>query len=162
MPEDLHERLARAARAEGRSLNKEIVARLQASSPVKAHQGRGVYSMPRKYVRPAIALALVAAVAGLLAIVAGVSHTPTAAVKSQKLSGDPDRMSLKNRSTPGLRGQGDPAPAAAQLALEELQNKAYPSSTLPFAWRAGAKKAFAARIQPSSTGPMPTMSPRAA
>ena len=49
-------------------------------------------------------------------------------MKSQKLSGDPDRMSLKNRSTPGLRGQGDLAPAAAQLALEELQNKAYPSS----------------------------------
>ncbi len=108
--------------------------------------------MPRKYVRPAIALALVAAVAGLLAIVAGVSHAPTAAVKSQKLSGDPDRMSLKNRSTPGLRGQGDLAPAAAQLALEELQNKAYPSSTLPFAWRAGAKKAFAAAASRGSGG----------
>ena len=98
--------------------------------------------MLRKYRRPAFALGLVAAVALLLAIVAGVSNTPQVSVKSQKLFGDPDRMSLKNRATPGLRGQGDLAPAATQLALEQLGNKTYPASTLPFKWQKGAMDAF--------------------
>ena len=99
--------------------------------------------MLAKHRRPAVALGLVAAVAVLLAIVAGVSGGPKVAVKSQKLSADPDRMTLKNRTTPGLRGQGDTAPAATQLALEELGNKTYPASTLPFAWQKGAMDAFA-------------------
>ena len=142
MPEELHERLVRSARAEGRSLNKEILAHLEASVPVETHQGRGEYLMLRKYRRPAFALGLVAAVALLLAIVAGVSNAPQVSVKSQKLFGDPDRMSLKNRATPGLRGQGDLAPAATQLALEQLGNKTYPASTLPFKWQKGAMDAF--------------------
>ena len=99
--------------------------------------------MRRNYRRPALAVGLVAAVAVLLALVVGGSHSPRVSVKSQKLAGDPDK-SLKNRSTPGLRGQGDIVPAASQLALEELQNKAYPSSTLPFTWRKGAMQAFSA------------------
>jgi len=139
MPEGLRERLAQAAQDEGRSLNREIVARLEQSfEPIQTRQGRGEHRMLAKHGRPAIAVGLVAAVAVLLAIVAGVSGGPTSALKSQKLGADPDRLISKNRMTPGLRGQGDPAPAATQLALEELGNKTYPASTLPFKWQKDA------------------------
>jgi hypothetical protein len=96
--------------------------------------------MRRNYRRPVLAVGLVAAVAVLLAIVVGSSRTPQVSVKSHKLSGDPD----KNRTYPGTRGQRGLGPAASQLAIQELQNKAYPSSTLPFSWRKGAMQAFSA------------------
>src|SRR3954469_21400419 len=69
MPEDLRQRLLSAAQAEGRSLNREIVARLEASiAPHRSQQGRGDYGMRRGYLRPAIVLGLVVVAAVLAAI----------------------------------------------------------------------------------------------
>jgi hypothetical protein len=93
--------------------------------------------MQRRILRPALALGLIAVAAGLLAVFAGVSSGPQVAAKSTKLSGDPDR----SRAVPGASHEGDIA-RATELTLEQLNNKTYPATVLPFSWQKGAADAF--------------------
>src|SRR5436305_11551004 len=86
---------------------------------------RGEHPMLRKYRRPALAAGLFAAIAVVLALFAGASGGgPAAAKKSPKLSGDPDRASLKNRTTPGISREG--SRHVSELAAEEAANRAFP------------------------------------
>ena len=143
MPEELRERLQASAKEEGRSLNREIVSRLEISfqQGARARKGRGEHVMLRKYRRPAFALGLVAIVAAALAVVAGVSGVPHGALKSQKLLGDPDR----SRSIPGVSREG--LAPATQLAIEQMGNKAYPAQAVKFGWQKGALDFFSGTIR---------------
>lgn len=87
-----------------------------------------------------------AIVAVALAMVAGVTGGSITAAKSHKLFADPDRASAKNRTSPGRTRDGS-LPAATQLAVEELQDRAYPAATLPFAWQKGARDYFTGSIR---------------
>jgi hypothetical protein len=151
MPQELRERLAASADAAGRSLNREIVERLERSferQPVKP-EGRGRH-MPRRYRRPAFALGLVLAVSVLVAGIAGSQHGTIFAAKSAKLRGDPDAMRIrgaKNRAIaarPSRENLGDPA----SLAAEQIANRAYPASSLPFGLQQAAAKDFTNSILP--------------
>ena len=148
MPEELRARLAGSAEASGRSLNREIVHRLEESfqeseTPLVALRGRGEGLMSRKYRRPAFALGLVAAVAVLLAVVAGVSNPPLIWTKAPKLNADPDAASsLKNRSLPGSVSREGSRRIVNDAAAQQLADRAYPGTTVPFSYRRGAASAF--------------------
>jgi hypothetical protein len=152
MPEELRERLVGSAGDAGRSLNREIVQRLEQSfeeAPVVARQARG-HSLPRGYRRPALALGLVASVVVVLALLAGASNVHFAAKKSPKLSGDPDRMTLranqKNLTLPGSLSREGLRKTQTE-AEQELVDRAYPARTLPFAYRKGALDYFSHSIR---------------
>jgi hypothetical protein len=98
--------------------------------------------MLRRYRRPAFALGLVAATAVLLAAVAGVSNPSIAWTKAPKLSGDPDRAGLKNLSLPGLLSREGPRKVVGSEAQQEIADRAYPATTLPFTLRQHAAKSF--------------------
>lgn len=139
----------RSAGASGRSLNREIVHRLERTFEetephVVTRKGGGEYSMPRKYRRPAVGVGLVAAVAVLLALVAGSSGGHVAARKSPKLFGDPDRASVRNRATPGLSREG--ARRISELAAEQAADRAFPLATVPFGFRKNALDFFTGNI----------------
>ncbi|HET9614721.1 MAG TPA: hypothetical protein VFP22_07910, partial [Candidatus Limnocylindrales bacterium] len=106
--------------------------------------------MPRKYRRPTLVLGLVAVVAALVAIFAGVSHGPShVAIDKSKLMVDPDRAgalaSSHARTTVGLKSaknhEGIRTPASLQL--QELQDRAYPANTVLNAWQNAARSDFA-------------------
>jgi hypothetical protein len=153
MPQELRERLAASADASGRSLNREIVDRLERSFEREATRSEGrVQHMPRRYRRPAFALGLVAATAILVAAVAGVSHGTFSAAKSPKLGRDPDAQSriahkATNRSIPGGPSHEQLA-GPASLTDEEIADRAYPSSSLPFSLQQAAAADFTNSIVP--------------
>lgn len=98
--------------------------------------------MPRRYRRPALALGLVAVVAVSLAMLAGSTGGQVAAKKSPKLAGDPDRASMlklnaKSLSLPKALGR-EAVRTSVSKDIQDLQDRAYPSKTLPFSWRKGA------------------------
>jgi hypothetical protein len=107
--------------------------------------------MPRKYRRPAVALVLLAAVAGVLALLAGATHSPRVAVDKSKLFADPDRAAqLTGSHSRTLVGE-KPATKShegirtpASLDEQELQDRAYPAQTVKVAWQKGAHDAFTA------------------
>ena len=155
MPEELRARLTTSAEESGRSLNREIVHRLEESLaehdvPAATLRGRGEGLMLRKYRRPAFALGLVAAAAVLVAVVAGVSNPPLIWTKAPKLNADPDAASLKNRSLPGSLSREGSRRIVNDAAAEQVVDRAYPGKTIPFSYRRGAANAFSAA---SNRGP---------
>jgi len=155
MPEELRTRLTASAEESGRSLNREIVHRLEESLaehdvPAATLRGRGEGLMLRKYRRPAFALGLVAAAAVLVAVVAGVSNPPLIWTKAPKLNADPDAASLKNRSLPGSLSREGSRRIVNDAAAEQVVDRAYPGKTIPFSYRRGAANAFSAA---SNRGP---------
>ena len=111
--------------------------------------------MPRRYRRPALALGLVAAAALLVAAVAGVSHGTFSAAKSQKLGRDPDARAIlryqqqhhTNRTIPGGPSH-EQLGGPASLVAEQIANRAYPASSLPFSLQQGAANDFSNSILP--------------
>ena len=152
MPQELRERLATSADASGRSLNREIVDRLERSFEREAarSEGRVRHHMPRRYRRPAFALGLVAATAVLVAAVAGVSHGTFSAAKSPKLGHDPDAAAVSrkgtNRSIPGSASHEQLVPDS--LAAQEVADRAYPATSLPFSVQKAAAADFTNSIVP--------------
>jgi len=115
MPEELRERLVDAANASGRSLNREIVGRLEATFEPNREE-RGAQFMGRipkrrtSFVLAAIAAVLVATVAGLVS----TSRTHSAASLQGKLrAGD-----ARTGSQATARGNGD---ESAQLLTAQQQ-----------------------------------------
>jgi sugar lactone lactonase YvrE len=82
MPEELRERLTQASSASGRSLNKEIVHRLEGSLE-DAHAQRSVEGLMFRNKRPALVLVATAAIitAALVGITAGATHRASPAAK---------------------------------------------------------------------------------
>jgi hypothetical protein len=102
--------------------------------------------MPVKYRRPALALGLSAAVAIVLALFAGASGGgPAAARKSPKLFGDPDRASLKNRTTPGLSREG--SRRISELAAQQAADRAFPLASVPLGFSKNARSFFSGNIE---------------
>ena len=148
MPEDLKQRLLDAAQAEGRSLNREIVARLEASvASHRSHRGRGDYGMRKGYRRPAVVLGLIVVAAVLAAIGLGTSKTPQhVSIYKSKLFSDPDHFSSRSRSVAGEKRatkshEGLRAPGG--LAEQQFEDRAYPAPTVKVKWQQGAAAAFA-------------------
>jgi hypothetical protein len=147
MPEELRERLQQAAHGEGRSLNREIVARLESTfEPRQSHTGRGDYGMRRAYRRPALVLGLIMIAAVLVAIGTGVSRGPQhVSINKAKLFSDPDRFSARSRSVAGEKGatkshEGVRSPGG--LEEQQFENRAYPASTVKVKWQQGAAASF--------------------
>jgi hypothetical protein len=124
MPQELRARLSDAARANGRSLNREIVQRLESSlkvpAPTRRQKGEElVRRLPMR--RPLIAVALLALVAAALAVFAGSDHR-SAVAHTRYLKNDPDARPAAT----GSSGLGSPDSALSQ----EIAALAYPSSSL--------------------------------
>jgi hypothetical protein len=149
MPQELRERLADSADAAGRSLNREIVDRLERSFERQAVESKGMgrYQMPRRYRRPVFALGLVAAATVLAALVGGATHGTFLAAKSQKLN-DPDARTLRQHASSRMTAGGGNLGGPDSLAAEEIANRAYPSTTLLSSQQQAAKSDFTDSISP--------------
>ncbi|HVU77276.1 MAG TPA: Arc family DNA-binding protein [Gaiellaceae bacterium] len=127
MPETLRRRLSEAAESAGRSLNAEIVHRLEQSleEPVisRRHTTKGEAVKRLGARRPLVALALVVLVAGALAVVGATQHTSRTPHGARYLKNDPDAHTVISARHSNL---GSPASAEAQ----EIAELAYPSNTL--------------------------------
>jgi Arc-like DNA binding dprotein len=124
MPQELRARLSDAAEANGRSLNREIVQRLESSleepAPTRRQKGEElVRRLPMR--RPLVAVALLALVAVALAVFAGSDHG-SATAHTRYLKNDPDARTSATRSA----GLGSPDSELSQ----EIAALAYPSSSL--------------------------------
>ena len=155
MPQELRQRLVESADAAGRSLNREIVDRLERSFEREslAPEEMGRHHMARRYRRPAVALGLVLAAAVLTAAVAGVTHSTFLAAKSPKLGGDPDararlhQLRSNNRTIPGGPSH-EQLGGPDTLAAEDIANRAYPATSLPFSLQENAASDFRNAIVP--------------
>jgi len=142
MPQELRARLAQAAEANGRSLNREIVQRLESSldegpAPERRRKGEElVRRLPMR--RPLIAVALLALVATMLAVFAGSDHR-SAVAHTRYLKNDPDA----HPTATGAGGLGSPDSALAQ----QIAALAYPSNTLKASLFAGARDFYGQHIK---------------
>jgi hypothetical protein len=141
MPQELRARLAEAAEKNGRSLNREIVQRLESSleqpAPTRRQKGEElVRRLPMR--RPLIAVALLALVAAMLAVFAGSDHR-SAVAHTRYLKNDPDARTSATRSA----GLGSPDSALAQ----EIAALAYPSNTLKESLFANARDFYSQHIK---------------
>src|SRR3954471_869219 len=141
MPQELRTRLSDAAEATGRSLNREIVQRLESSldvpAPTRRRKGEEyVRRLPMR--RPLIAVALLALVAAALAVFAGSGHH-SAVAHTRYLKNDPDA----HPTATGPGGLGSPDSALAQ----EIAALAYPSDTLKASLFAGARDFYGQHIK---------------
>jgi hypothetical protein len=151
MPEELRDRLTAAAEESGRSLNREIVHRLEESLETTARGNRreGAHLRQLRYRRPLVAVALVALVAGAIALFAGLQRgegQKFATVDPEKpaLKVDPDKAS-RHDTAGKSRNLGEDSPDT--LAAEEIANLAYPSHTLKFSRFANAQSFFSNSIR---------------
>jgi hypothetical protein len=142
MPQELRARLSDAAEANGRSLNREIVQRLESSldeGPALSRRRKGeelVRRLPMR--RPLIAVALLALVAAMLAVFAGSDHR-SAVAHTRYLKNDPDARPAATRSA----GLGSPDSALSQ----KIAALAYPSSTLKDSLFANARDFYSSHIK---------------
>jgi hypothetical protein len=114
MPEELRARLAEAARASGRSLNREIISRLESSLSDRPER-EGL--MTRRYRRPALVLAATTAVA--IAAVAGIAlqgshHATTQQLIAAKLASKDLRLESQGTANGGQGGESAELLAAMQ------------------------------------------------
>src|SRR6185503_4206173 len=141
MPQELRSRLSDAAEANSRSLNREIVQRLESSLEGSARTRRRkgeelVRRLPMR--RPLIAVALLALVASMLAVFAGSDHR-SAVAHTRYLKNDPDA----HPTATGAGGLGSPDSALAQ----QIAALAYPSNTLKASLFAGARDFYGQHIK---------------
>ena len=141
MPQELRARLSDAAEANGRSLNRELVQRLESSleepAPTRRRKGEElVRRLPMR--RPLIAVALLALVAVALAVFAGSDHR-NAAAHTRYLKNDPDARPAATGST----GLGSPDSALSQ----EIAALAYPSDSLKESLFANAQNFYGQHIK---------------
>jgi sugar lactone lactonase YvrE len=114
MPEELRDRLAEASKASGRSLNKEIVNRLESSLSARP---KGEGRMIRTYRRPVLVLAAtllvaLAAVAGLA--VKGSHHASAQQLLAAKLASRDLRLESQGTANGGQGGESAELLAAMQ------------------------------------------------
>ena len=139
MPEDLRDRLRRVAEAEERSLNSEIVHRLELSlAPAESFATRQGRSMRGRSVRLG-RIALVAALVALAAVIVGTFATSSPRSRSHHVftKGDPDSSRVAKA---GIPNEGPDATFAAQ---EEAQ-RAYPADSVPLEATFTSQATFAA------------------
>jgi len=142
MPQGLRARLSDAAESNGRSLNREIVQRLESSldegpAPERRRKGEKlVRRLPMR--RPLIAVALLALVAASLAVFAGSDHH-SAVAHTRYLKNDPDARPTAT----GSGGLGSPDSALSQ----EIAALAYPSNTLKDSLFANARDFYSKNIK---------------
>jgi hypothetical protein len=139
MPADLRDRLRGAAETEERSLNSEIVHRLELSlAPPETLAKRQGKSMRGRSVRLG-RIALVAALVALAAVIVGMFATSSSRSTAPHVftKGDPD-SSLRAKA--GIPNEGPDATLAAQ---EEAQ-RAYPADSVPLEATFTSQATFAA------------------
>ena len=138
MPEELRDKLRAGAEEGGRSLNSEIVQRLESSFVPAGRQntsegGRMKRNHPHVG-RIAVAGVLVAIVAALLGVFATSStHSGAHAIFKK---GDPDSV---RKDQAGIANEGPGATYAAQQEAE----RAYPANSVPFAATQNSQATFA-------------------
>jgi photosystem II stability/assembly factor-like uncharacterized protein len=130
MPEELRARLADAATDSGRSLNKEIVGRLEASfeAGVDEDKAKGVTFMGRKPQRRTLAV-LAAVVLALAAVVAGVVTT-NRTHHSTSLLAKLQRGDVRFTSQGQARGNGDESAELLRGQQEYDQARLAPNGIL--------------------------------
>ena len=153
MSDELRRRLADSAERSGKSLNREIVDRLEASlsehvvaereangamaaRPRRPSQIGGVMTGRRRHGLAALAVALVAAIAAI----AGLALSGSSA--SEAVAGDPEfptALSQHLRSIPGNGGEPNEGPGSYEE--QQFAALAYPAADIPQAALAGAKSA---------------------
>ena len=142
MPQELRARLSDAAEANSRSLNREIVQRLESSleEPAPTRRRKGEEELVRRLPmrRPLIAVALLALVAVALAVFAGSDHR-NAAAHTRYLKNDPDARPAAT----GSAGLGSPDSALSQ----EIAALAYPSNSLKESLFANAQNFYGQHIK---------------
>jgi len=164
MSDELRRRLVDSAERSGKSLNREIVERLEASlsehvvadreangamaaRPRRPSQIGGVMTRRRRHGLAAFAVALVAAIA----TIAGLALSGSSA--SQAVAGDPEfptALSQHLRSIPGNGGEPNEGPGSYEE--QQFAALAYPAADIPQAALAGAKSAAAAKKGKFGTG----------
>ena len=148
MPEELRERLAECARTSERSLNKEIIHRLEASleaspepiSPAAGASPTGAETSRRRLVerRPLVVLTVLAAV--LAAVLGGItltSRTHSVASLQAKLQSGEQRRSSQS----GATGNGDESARMLQAQTEFDQQRTAPTGVVD---PAGYQRGFGA------------------
>jgi len=149
MPEELRSRLVAAAQKDGRSLNREIVSRLERSlsqdarprteGVFRSSEGGGTVS---KHMSRRTALVLVL-IAGLAAAVGAVIHSTAGGSPSAVRQFDPDAKSALKpggnaRATAAIEG----APSALQAAAEAYAERAFPADDVSLQLTLGAQSAW--------------------
>src|SRR5258708_25131578 len=127
MPQEWRARLGASAGNAERSLNGEIVHRLEQSleEPVEARRHtEGVTVKRLRSRRPIVALAFVVIAATAIAAVAATQHTGKLPFGPRYLKSDPDARNLISRGTNNLAGPDS-------YEAQEIAALAYPSNTLP-------------------------------
>ena len=164
MSDELRRRLADSAERSGKSLNREIVDRLEvslsehvvaereangamAARPRRPSQIGGVMTGRRRHGIAALAVALVAAIAAI----AGLALSGSSA--SEAVAGDPEfptALSQHLRSIPGNGGEPNEGPGSYEE--QQFTALAYPAADIPQAALAGAKSAAAGKKGKFGTG----------
>ena len=124
MPRELRDRLTAAAAGAGRSLNREIVHRLEQSleEPVAKRRQKGETVKRFQSRRPLVALALVVLTAVGIAAIGAAQHQGKLPNRPRYLKSDPDARTTAGRA----HNLGGPASQADQ----QVAALAYPSSAL--------------------------------
>jgi hypothetical protein len=149
MPDELRARLAEAARSSERSLNREIVGRLEDSFELTAaSQPEGEQRMASARPARRYRLAAVAAFVVVAAVVAGLVTSSGGRTSSKPVfkKGDPDAASIK-----ALAGVANEGPDATYEAQQEAL-RAYPASSVPLSATLDSQATFAA-VQKKGDGP---------
>ena len=164
MSDELRRRLADSAERSGKSLNREIVERLEASlsehvvaereatsampsRPRRPSQIGGMMTRRRRHALAAFAVALVAAIAAI----AGMALTGSSA--NEAVAGDPEfppALSQHLRSIPG--NGGEPSEGPGSYEEQQFVALAYPAADIPQAALAGARSAAAGKKGKFGTG----------
>jgi hypothetical protein len=138
MPEDLRDKLRAAAAAADRSLNSEIVHRLELSlappESVASRPGRSIRGRAVPLGRIAAAAALVALAALIVGTLATSSPRPL--TRHAFTKGDPESA----RAKAGIANEGPDA----SLAAEEEAQRAYPADSVPLEATFSSQATFAA------------------
>ena len=163
MSDELRRRLVEAAERSGKSLNREIVERLEASltehvaaereangataaRPRRPSQIGGVMTLRRRHAVAAFAVAAVAAIAAI----AGLALTGSSANEAAAGSEFPTALAQHLRSIPGNGGESNEGPGSYEE--QQFTALAFPAADIPQAALAGAKSAAAAKKGKFGTG----------
>ena len=157
MSDELRRRLVESAERSGKSLNREIVERLEASltdhvvpererlgataaHPQRPSENGGVMTRRRRQGLAALAVALAAAIAAI----AGVALTGSSA--SEAVAGEPEfptALAQHLQAIPGTGGEPNEGPGSYEE--QQFDALAFPAADIPQAAFAGARSAAAAK-----------------